>query len=368
MPQLPLTISWYLLQETYFKEDDPLAATILLIGGGVLVLFFVISGLIKRAGGGGGSATPRRFSGFAMHKIASSYGLNKTQSRVLETVFRSDAVSDPHAVIESPPLLDKHFKRAYKRIERSAESEVAVQQQLSMLFSVRNTIEATNNTTATVMSSRQIADNVAAVLAVGKDTFSVHVLNAKGDGVLVENPRNALGNPIKIPKGTKVNLSFFTKNSKGFAFESRIIAVKDTPKGPALQLAHAPRVKPLIQRRFRRRQTEDPCQFALVRVEDAKVGRKKVKKMIVDSRRFKGTIMDISIGGCSVRSNTNVAAGARLKLEFELNDVASMAALGQVIRTNRGGGTYTILHVKFIKVPRRVQNSINAMVFDYAED
>jgi c-di-GMP-binding flagellar brake protein YcgR len=367
MPHLPLTISWYLLQETYFKEDDPLAATMLLIAGGILVVFFVIMNLVKRAQGGS-TATPRRFSGFAMRRVANGYGLNKTQSKLLENVFRNDGVTDPQAVIESPPLLDKHFRRAYKRIERSTESEALVQQQMTLLFSVRNTIEATNNTTGAVMSSRQISDNVAAVLAVGKDTFSVHVLNAKGDGVLVENPRSSLGSPIKIPKGTRVNLSFFTKNSKGFAFESRIIGVKDTPKGPALQLAHAPRVKPLIQRRFRRRQTEDPCQFALVKVEDAKVGRKKVKKMIVDSRRFKGTINDISIGGCSIRSATNIAPGARLKLEFELNDVASMAALGQVIRTNRGGGTYTILHIKFLKVPRRVQNSINALVFDYTED
>jgi hypothetical protein len=64
---------------------------------------------------GGSSATPRRFSGFAMRKVANSYGLNKTQSKLLENVFRSDGVTDPQAVIESPPLLDKHFRRAYKR-------------------------------------------------------------------------------------------------------------------------------------------------------------------------------------------------------------------------------------------------------------
>jgi c-di-GMP-binding flagellar brake protein YcgR len=366
MPRLPATVSWYLLQDTtYFKEDDPAAAIALAVAGGILVLFVIILNIVKYFRHG---SAPRRFSGFTMRKIAKNYGLNKIQAKALENVFRSDAVNDPQTVIETPSLLDRHFKRAYRRIKNSAEPDATAQQQLSMLFSVRNTIDVSQNTTATVMSSRQISENVTAVLTVNKETYPVHILNSKGDGVMVENPRNALGTPVKIPKGTRVSLSFFTKNGKGFAFESRIIGVMDTPRGPALQLAHAPRVKPLIQRRFRRRQMDVPCQFALVKVEDVKIGRKKGKKMTVDSRRFRGTIKDISIGGCSIRSGTNVAPGTRLKLEFDLDEVAAMVALGQIIRTNRGGGANTILHMKFIKVPRRVQNSINALVFEYAED
>jgi c-di-GMP-binding flagellar brake protein YcgR len=366
MPHLPVTVSWYLLQDvTYFKEDDPVAAIVLAIAGGILVLFIIILNIVKYVRHG---SAPRRFSGFAMRKIAKNYGLNKIQTKTLENIFRSDAVSDPQAVMESPSLLDKHFMRAYNRIKNTVESDAIAQQRLSMLFSVRNTIDISQNTTATVMSTRQIPENAAAVLTVNKETYSIHVLNSKGDGVMVENPRNALGTPIKIPKGSRVNLSFFTRNGKGFAFESRIIGTADTPRGSALQLAHAPRVKPLIQRRFRRRQAEVPCQFALVKVEEVKVGRKKEKKMVVDSRRFRGTIKDISIGGCSIRSGTNVVPGARLKLEFDLDEVTTMAALGQIIRTNRGGGTNTILHMKFIKVPRRVQNSINALVFEYNED
>jgi hypothetical protein len=57
-----------------------------------------------------------------------------------------------------------------------------------------------------------------------------------------------------------------------------------------------------------------------------------------------------------------------MKLEFDLNQSAAMAALGQVLRTNRGGGTNIILHIKFIKVPRRVQNAINTLVFEYNAD
>jgi hypothetical protein len=75
--------------------------------------------------------------------------------------------------------------------------------------------------------------------------------------------------------------------------------------------------------------------------------------------------MDISIGGCSIRTSANIQSGARIKIEFTHG--TSMAALGQVLRVNRGG-MYATIHVKFIKMPRSTQNSINAMVFEYNEE
>ncbi|WP_245534718.1 flagellar brake protein [Treponema primitia] len=360
-------MTFYLLQDVYFVsfgDRYPWAGPVLGVSFGGFFLFLLIHGLIKNRSGAG---APRRFSFFALSKIANSYGLSKPQKKVLEDIFRSDAVSDPISVIQSTPLLDKHFKRAYRRIENTATSDAVAQQQIALLFSTRNTIEAVQNTTATATSTRQIPSNMAGVLAVGKETYPVRVVNSKGDSVLVESPKNSLGNPIRIPTGTRVALSFFTKSSKGYSFDSKILGTMDTPKGQNLQLAHAARVKPLVQRRFRRIQTATPCIFHVVLVSETRVGRKMVKKMTVDKYRYTGTIMDLSIGGCSMQSSANIRAGTRIKLEFESGDTASLAALGQVLRINRGG-KYTTIHVKFIKVPRRAQNSINALVFEYNDE
>jgi len=56
----------------------------------------------------------------------------------------------------------------------------------------------------------------------------------------------------------------------------------------------------------------------------------------------------------------------RLKLEFIDHDDSIVATLGEVVRISRGG-TGTVIHIKFLKVPRRSLNSINAMVYDYDE-
>jgi c-di-GMP-binding flagellar brake protein YcgR len=356
--------SWTLLQVKYFKDDDPTAGIVLVVGLGGFLLFLLINGLIKSRKG---ARSARRFSGFTMHKIATSYGLDKTQRKVLEEVFRDDAVSDPLEVMQSIPLLDKHFKRAYRRIENSTHDEALAQRQIALLFSTRNVIEAAQNTTATATSSRQIPANMAAVLSAAKETYPVRVLNAKGDSVLVECPKNALGTPIKFPVGSRVSLSFFTKSSKGYAFDSKILGAQDSVKGPTLKLAHAVQIKSLVQRRFRRRQTSDPCVFFMVSVKEVKVGRKVERKMTIDNRRFTGTLMDISIGGCSMRTSANIQPGSRLKIEFEYHGTPTLAVLGQVLRINKGGRNTTV-HIKFVKVPPRAQNSINALVFEYADD
>jgi c-di-GMP-binding flagellar brake protein YcgR len=356
----------YLLQNVnYFKEDDPLAGIILVVGIGGVLFFLVIKGLIKNRKGASAS---RRFSRFALYRIAKSYGLDKAQSKVLEEVFKSDAVSEPNAVIQSAPLLDKHFKRAYHRIKNTEENDTLAQQQIALLFSTRNTIDAIQNTTATATSTREIPANMTAVLTVAKETYSVRVIDSKGAAVLVECPCNPLGTPQKIPNGTKVSLAFFSKSSKGYSFDSKIVGVQDTSRGPVLQIAHAAQVKALVQRRFRRRQTTATCAFSLVTVKEVKVGRKITRKMSLDDRRFSGTLLDISIGGCSLRSSANIQAGVRLKIDFEFADSPSFAVLGQVLRINRGGGLNTTIHIKFIKTPQKAQNSINALVFEYNEN
>jgi hypothetical protein len=374
---VPAGFSFFLLQNgvTYFKEDDPVSGMILLIGIGAVVVFGLVSHLIRRgrntAGAGGrksaGSAvTPRRFNAFTLHRIAAAYGLDKDQSHLLEFIFRTGAVGDPERVMRSPALLDRHFKQAYKAIEKSADTEEEVQQQLARLFSLRNVIESAPVNSSS-LSANQIAENTAAVLSTGKDSYAVRVISSKDNSIIVEVPRNALGTPIRLAKGIKVTLSFFTKSSKGFAFDSRIQDTADTPHGPGLQLSHSGNVKPLAQRRYRRKQTSAGCVFYFVYVDAAKEGRKKAAKLIVDSRRFTGTMLDISIGGCSIKTSAPIQVGARLKIDVDYNDDANITVLGQVLRTNRSGTMGTIIHVKFLKVPRRAFNNISALVFEYAD-
>jgi c-di-GMP-binding flagellar brake protein YcgR len=355
---------FYLLQDVYFQSSGdraPWAGPIVVIAIFGFLFVMIIFGIVKNRAG-----APRRFSGFTLRRIARSYGLDTVQRKTLESIFRYDAVTDPISIMESAPLLDRHFKRAYQRIENTAEGDEDAQEQFSLLFSTRNAIESAQNTPGSVASTRHIPSGSAAVLTIGKETHQVRVANAKGDSVLVEAPKNSLGSAIRIPTGSRVSLSFFTKSSKGYSFESRVLGTMETAKGPALKLAHVARVKPLVSRKYRRRQTTTPCSITMITVREERVRRKIVRKMTLDNRRYSGAIMDISVGGCSIRCSASIQPGARIKIEFVYDDSPSIVALGQILRVNRGG-MYTTIHVKFIKVPQRSQNLINAIVFEYTD-
>jgi len=306
----------------------------------------------------------RKFSVFTFRRIAANLGLDKEQTNMLEFVLKCDNVTDLVRSFESPMLLDKHFKKAFRLIERTSISQDEMNNRLSVLFSTRNHIENKANSVTTT-STREIPEKTAAVLAVGETNYPTRVISSKGDSLIVENPLSSTGEPLDLPKGSIATLSFFPEPSKGFTVDSRVLGVTETVDGyRVLQLVHSGQIKKLSKRRFRRRHTVITTAFYFVQVDDSRS--KKDPQMTIDKRRFSGNILDISIGGCSIKTTVPVNGGQKLKIEFTREDDSIVAALGEVLRTTRTG-TDTIMNIKFLKVPRRSLNSINAMVYEYTD-
>ena len=367
---------FFLLQEQvkYFKDDNPAELRILLICIGIVVVLAFLFRLFRQGIGspaagkgktsGSGGPAPRKFNAFTLYRIAAAYGLDRDQSKLLEYVFKNDSVADPERSMRTPALLDRHFKRAYKNIERNSETEEDAQQKLVSLFSLRNFIEASPGSDDSPPSTR-IAENTPAVLVSGKESYPVKVIKSGNQQIITETPRNALGTPVRLSRGARVTLSFFTKSSKGFSFDGHVMGVADTEHGAGLQISHVGKIKQLTKRKFRRRQTAIRCEFFHVFLEESASSKKKPPKLIVDTKRFTGNVLDVSIGGCSIKTASSIQVGSRLKISIDYDDNNLINTLGQVLRTNRSGTAANIIHIKFLKVPRRAFNSISAIVFGY---
>jgi len=331
----------------------------------VIIAALIIFNVVKGGGsGGGGSGSGGGGGGFlaviAFHNWARNAGLDNEQIKMLDFIFKTDDVVDPKKSVDTPALLDRHFRRAYRLIEQTSGSDQNAQYKLSILFSTRNILE--NSMIGGISSTRDLKDDITLTLSYGKDKINAKVLNVKTDFLLVEAPKNVLGSQIKIPKGTRLSVLFFTKNNKAFSFETRVAGYSVMNGHPTLQLAHSNQIRFLSQRRYRRRHAVIACLMYLVYVE----GSGKKQRLIVDKRRLMGNIADISIGGCSIKTTAPVQVGARFKIEFTQGD-SSVAALGQVLRTNRTGAN-TIIHVKFLKLSQKSMNIINAFVYEYSSN
>jgi hypothetical protein len=325
----------------------------------VIVIVIVLVNIFKRkdASGKPGS-TGKIFSGFALRRLTKNIDLSHEQWKMLNFAFKTDDVTDPEKSLTTPALLDRHFKRAYKVIEHSSTNEKEIQQKLAILFSTRNLLE--NSSIGAISSTRQIKDETKLTISNGRDKIDTVVISAAtSENLIVETPKNILGSQIKIAKGAKINVLFFNKNNKGFSFETRVTGNSVVHGKPATLLAHSNQLKFLSHRRYRRKQAAIACFMNLVYVE----GSGKKQRLVIDKRRFAGTITDISVGGCSIKTSYPVQVGARFKIEYT-EQGADIAALGQVLRTNRAGTT-TVLHIKFLRVTQKSMNYINAYVYEY---
>jgi len=365
-------LSLFLLQVSAsdFSTDTSFSPTQLIIFSLVFAVIIVVLILAnkknnagtksKSSGGGGGGTSSGIFSRFAVHRIAKNIGMDNAQIKMLDFVFKTDGAVEPEKSLTNPALLDRHFRRAYRVIEQSSNTDEEAQRKLGILFSTRNILE--NSNIGSVTSTKQLKDDTIFVISHGKEKIEVALLSSRGDHMVVETPKNVLGSLIKIPNGTRLRIVFFTKSNKGFTFETRVIGYGSQSGNVTMQLAHSNQIRFLSQRRFRRRHAVIDCFLNLVYVE----GSGKKQRLIVDKRRINGTIADISVGGCSIKAMSPVQVGAKFKIEFTQRDVI-VAALGQVLRTNRAGMNTTI-HVKFLRVSQKSMNAINAFVYEYANE
>jgi c-di-GMP-binding flagellar brake protein YcgR len=349
-------------------KTDPAQLIIVFVIIAVIVVVLIvvnsrktpISGKKTSSGGGAGQRASGFFSVFTIRRIAGNLGLDSEQTKMLDYVFKMDQVSDPQKSINTPDLLDRHFRRAYRIIDQTQGNESETQHRLGVLFSTRNILE--NSILDVMTSSRQIKEDTTFTILLNKDKIIVHVISVKGDYIDVEAPKNVLGSQIKVQKGTRLTVLFFSKNNKGFSFETRVIGYSTKQGHPAMQLAHSNNIRFLSQRRFRRRQASTSCYFYLVIIE----GSGKKQRLIADKKRLQGSIADISVGGCSIKALNPIQVGARFKIEFQIGD-ANLAALGQVLRTNRMGAN-TVIHIKFLKLTQKSMNTINSFVYEYSRE
>jgi c-di-GMP-binding flagellar brake protein YcgR len=357
-------IALYLLQvsATDFNIDSGTSERGAIYFGIVVVIVIValtIITLVKRSKGGGGGTRSKLFSRFALHRLAKAAGLNHEQIKMLDFVFKTDNVMDYEKSLANQSLLDLHFKRAHRVIETTNSNQEIVRKH-AVLFSTRNILE--NSSIGAISSSRQLKEDTKLIINNGRDKLNVKILSIKTENLVVETPKNVLGSYIRITKGTNLNIMFFTRDDKCFSFETYIIDYTNYHGREAILLAHSNQIRLLSQRRYRRRQTAIDCFLCLVYTE----GSGKKQRMIVDKRRFSGNIVDISVGGCSIKTTTPVKAGVRFKIEFTMEG-NNLAALGQVSRTNKAG-IKMIAHIKFLKVTQKTMNLINAFVYEYSNE
>ncbi len=357
----------YPLQISYIQESDPKLAIIVIIiflaGITALIIKNVLSAkrVIK-------NTDSNAFSGFtaaagggprSVRRIAARYGLNAAQSDFLYRHLRKTKNPDTEALAANPSAFDAFLKQSYNQIEHSAENDKTAEEEKALLFSIRAALDDYEERGTKTPSSVAIVKKSGAGVLIGpkNEHYPVRILQSQGDRVLIETPRDVMGNLIRFPRGAELSLSVMTEAAQSVIIYAKILSYTKAGKDLITELELAPLSDRQTKRRGRRRSSRFSCVFV---------------HYVPNSKTPPGTgsaglIIDVSAGGCAIKTAAPLKAGVFARVDMDDSHGNKLPFIGRVVRTNRSGNA-TIMHIQFAKIPTNSLNTIYSQLFGYRQD
>ena len=75
--------------------------------------------------------------------------------------------------------------------------------------------------------------------------------------------------------------------------------------------------------------------------------------------------MDVSTGGCRITTNMPIKPEQFIYIRGKLNAQDEDVVIGTIVRTTKRLDGLFILHIRFVKIAREVENRIQALVCQY---
>ncbi len=361
IPLLPVA------QEFWGRRNDSPASWIFLIVLGAVAVIAMIVNAVKAATKGGGVhrlASAPSSSKSSFMRAARRRGIPDQDAVFLHDFAKALGTLNPEFVFQNTQKLDAFFRDAFNYIDKRSESEAVAEEGKARLFSIREGITQRALLGAPISSTRELDRNTTLSIVTPDDSIRPSVVRVVESGGLgVERPLDEYGDPIRVGRGTKLTVFFYRKAHQGYTFTTHAAGYQEIEGSTLLVLRHSDSIRPLPARTNLRREIDAPCRFSQVRQEPARG--KQARRLVVDSLEIRGTIVDISAGGCAVKSATNFAPGALLKITFEAAD-GIQTALASVVRvTALSSGC--VLHVRFARISKKAVNAVLSWVYGYAE-
>ena len=362
-----------LLQTDFqWKETDPLSMA---IAGGIFVAFILFL-VIANAASSGKSGRPtsggttRRFSKRRFRQQARKLGLTKPQLKTLENLIKRFSVSNPMTLLSNSGLLDNLLKRAIQGIDGLGATAQQKENQKLQLYRIKQVIER-NATRKTVYSgTRQLRAGLQLVITPETGgRYQSRLLTPLKGALAVAVPADQGGRQLRWKRWTKVRVFFWKSNGQGYSFVTKINGYGKIRGMDALLLNHTSAIQQAQQRKYRRRDLDRPAYFYPVRILSDGVGKGSRKRAEVESHRGTlSTILDISSGGCSIRTAHPLREGELIKVEFEADHRGPINFYGKVLHTRKSKPYGGIMHIMFTRISKQNLNNINAFVYDYSVD
>ncbi|MCX7024043.1 MAG: PilZ domain-containing protein [Spirochaetes bacterium] len=351
-----------------WSRGDPGSASAFMIVVGILLAILILFNMVKSFRGKGGNALSGApvASRTSFLRSARRRGIPDADVSFLNDIARAIGTVNPEFVFQNTQKLDSFFRDAFKYIEKHSESETVADEEKARLFSIREGITQRAIQGSPISSTRELDRNTTLSIVSPDESIRPSVVRIVEPGGLgVERPLDEFGEGVRIPRGTRLTVFFYRKAHQGYTFTTRAAGYQDAGGSNLLVLKHSDAVSALPARSNLRREIDAPCRFSQVHQVPAKERGKTGKGLVVDKLEIHGTIVDISAGGCAIKTATLFGSGTLVKITFEAAD-GIQAAIGSVVRISsmQSGG---IMHIRFARISKKAVNAVLSWVYGYTD-
>ncbi|MBN1649082.1 MAG: PilZ domain-containing protein [Spirochaetales bacterium] len=358
---------FYLLQSKLprLQSGSPKSAIIVLVVFGVFIVIMLIAARAGSKRSGRGKSSVAR-GGTSFKRTARRIGLENFEIKILINLARKYQINNPNTFLNNSPAFDSVLRKSIEEIDMLSSEPNVKESRKALLFRIKQKIERNVQKTTNFTGTHQIKINQH--LAISPETggrYQSKIISNLRNNMGVQIPVNNRGQQIRWQKSMRLKVFFWKNNGQGFSFSSKVMGYNTIRGLPCLFIQHSNNIQQAQQRRFRRKELEKPAYFYPVRVVTTGFGRNKSKKAFVDSRAHSlGTVIDISAGGCALKSAYPLEGGQLVKIEFDTVKGTHVTVYGKILSMRKSRPYGGIMHIHFTKISREHLNKINSYVYD----
>ena len=339
----------------------------------IVIIISIISGKKNSSSSGytkGSASKPVKVSKGKFRKIAKNIGLSSSQIKILEDIAEKHKTGSPMALLNSPKIFNITMKKAIQEYDSGAYSPEVKENYKMMIFNIKQKLDKRNVSDKKITTSRQLAvgKHITITTASG-EKYSSHIVTNLKDYMCVAIPIKPDGNMLKLNKWEPVKVSVIEKGDKGFFYDSKVAGYSTAKSTSCLMLQHSNTINSSKQRNFPRKELGKSCYFFKINVVTVTEGKSVVKKAVIDdtNRGRLGSVIEISAGGCSIKSPNFLNKGNLIRIDIDIEKKQTVSILGKIVNLRRVAPGTATMHVQFTKMSKKNMNSINAYIYGIAE-
>ena len=288
-------------------------------------------------------------------------GFTASQVSFLRKTAKSSGFIDLSELLRSPAELDKCTAFIVKQVRHNGtESDKKMQDVLSSLYECRRKMDLDDSRKKPgLATSRDIKPGQPLrIIFSGMGNFSSKVIENSSDGLIIDLPRAPSVMATSIDWDNKQLKVFFHRvNDAGYVFFTSVIPNEPGEKRAVLRLRHVNRLDRFQMRQNTRAKCSIPAQAYILSVGMS-------EREMESESGIKCVLQDLSGTGAMFLAKAQVSRGARIKLQFMIQDEPIiMAGIAKEANYNDAKNT-TVVNFECTSIDPAMRNMVLALVYN----